>query len=137
MKRHARAVWNGTGKDGKGHLTTQTNVLEKTPYSFSSRFENGKGTNPEELVAAAHAGCFAMKLSFNLQEAGYDPNELDAKCEITFEDGTIKKSHITLKATIDGIGQEEFDRLVKDAEENCPISRLLDTEIVVSSTLNG
>ncbi len=137
MKRHATAVWNGTGKNGKGHLTTQTGVLDKTQYSFSSRFEDGKGTNPEELVAAAHAGCFAMKLSFNLQEAGYDPAELDAKCVITFEDGTIKKSHITLKATIDGIGQEEFDRLVKDAEENCPISRLLDTDIEVSSSLNG
>lgn len=137
MKRHATAVWNGTGKDGKGHLTTQTNVLDQTPYSFSSRFENGKGTNPEELVAAAHAGCFAMKLSFNLQEAGYDPQELNAKCAITFEDGTIKKSHITLNATINGIGQEEFNRLVKDAEENCPISRLLDTEIEVTSTLNA
>ncbi len=136
MKRNARAVWNGTGKDGKGHLTTQSTVLENTQYSFSSRFENGKGTNPEELVAAAHSGCFAMKLSFNLQEAGYDPQELDAKCEITFEDGTVKKSHITLKATIEGIGQEEFDRLVKHAEENCPISRLLDTEIEVTASLN-
>lgn len=137
MKRHATAVWNGTGKNGKGHLTTETGVLDKTQYSFSSRFEDGKGTNPEELVAAAHAGCFAMKLSFNLQEAGYDPAELDANCAITFEDGTISKSHITLKATIDGIGQDEFDRLVKDAEENCPISRLLDTAIEVTASLNA
>ncbi len=137
MKRHATAVWNGTGKEGKGHLSTQTSVLDQVPYSYTSRFEDGKGTNPEELVAAAHAGCFTMKLSFNLQEAGFDPAELKSKCVITFEEGTIKKSHITLDATIDGIDQDEFDRLVKDAEENCPISRLLDTEIEVTATLNG
>jgi lipoyl-dependent peroxiredoxin len=137
MKRHATAVWNGTGKEGKGHLTTQSTVLDKIQYSASSRFENGKGTNPEELIAAAHAGCFAMKLSFNLQEAGYNPSELHAQCHITLDNGSITQSHITLKATIDGIDQDEFDRLVKDAEDNCPVSRLLDTEIVVDSTLNG
>lgn len=137
MKRHATAVWTGTGKDGKGHLTTQTTVLDKVQYSASSRFENGKGTNPEELIAAAHAGCFSMKLGFNLQEAGYNPSELHAQCHITLDNGSITQSHITLKATIDGIEQDEFDRLVKDAEDNCPVSRLLDTEIVVDSTLNG
>jgi osmotically inducible protein OsmC len=137
MKRHATAVWNGTGKEGKGHLTTQSGILEKTQYSFSSRFENGAGTNPEELVAAAHAGCFAMKLSFNLQEAGYNPTELHAQCHITLEDGKVSQSHIKLKATIDGIEKDEFDRLVKDAEDNCPISRLLDTDIQVEAHLNA
>lgn len=136
MKRKATAVWQGTGKEGKGHLTTQTGVLDKTQYSFSSRFEDGKGTNPEELIAAAHAGCFAMKLSFNLTGAEFPPKELHVEGIITLEDGAIKQSKLILKATVDGISQEKFDELVKDAEKNCPVSKLLNTEIVVESTLN-
>ena len=116
MIRKATAVWQGSGKDGKGHLTTASTVLDKTQYSFKSRFEDGVGTNPEELVAAAHAGCFAMKLSFNLQEAGFTATELDVTSNITFEEGTLKKSHLVLKATVDGVTQEKFDELVKDAE---------------------
>ncbi|MEZ5045132.1 MAG: OsmC family protein [Saprospiraceae bacterium] len=137
MKRKATAVWNGSGKEGTGHLTTQSSVLDKTQYSFRSRFEDGVGTNPEELVAAAHAGCFAMKLSFNLSGAGFVPDELDAQCTITLEDGAITKSHIVLKATVDGIDGAQFEELVKDAEANCPISKLLNTEITVDYTLNG
>jgi osmotically inducible protein OsmC len=137
MIRKATAVWQGTGKDGKGHLTTASNVLDKTQYSFGSRFESGVGTNPEELIAAAHAGCFAMKLSFNLQEAEYTAKELDVTANITFEEGTLKKSHLVLKAKVDGISQEKFDELVKDAEENCPISKVLYLEISVESTLNA
>jgi osmotically inducible protein OsmC len=137
MIRKATAVWQGTGKDGKGHLTTPSTVLDKTQYSFSSRFEDGVGTNPEELVAAAHAGCFAMKLSFNLQEAGFTATELDVTSNITFEEGTLKKSHLVLKAKVDGVTQEKFDELVKDAEVNCPISRALKMEISVESTLNA
>ncbi|MDR7128379.1 osmotically inducible protein OsmC [Algoriphagus sp. 4150] len=137
MIRKATAVWQGTGKDGKGTLTTPSTVLDKTQYSFKSRFESGVGTNPEELIAAAHAGCFAMKLSFNLQEAEYTATELDVTANITFEDGTLKKSHLVLKAKVDGISQEKFDELVKDAEENCPISKVLDLEISVESTLNA
>lgn len=137
MIRKATAVWQGTGKDGKGHLSTQSTVLDKTQYSFGSRFESGVGTNPEELIAAAHSGCFAMKLSFNLQEAGYTADELDVTANITFEEGTLKKSHLVLKAKVDGISQNTFDELVKDAEENCPISRVLDLEISVESTLNA
>ncbi|MDX5477191.1 OsmC family protein [Fontibacter flavus] len=136
MKRKATAVWQGTGKEGKGHLSTQTGVLDKTQYSFSSRFEDGKGTNPEELVAAAHAGCFAMKLSFNLSNAGFTPQELHVEGTITFEEGTIKQSKLDLKAKVEGIDAEKFAELVKDAEQNCPISRLLKTEIVVEYTLN-
>ena len=136
MKRKATAVWQGTGKEGKGHLTTQTGVLDKTQYSFSSRFEDGKGTNPEELIAAAHAGCFAMKLSFNLSGADFPPKELNVERIITLEDGAIKQSKLILKATVDGISKEKFDELVKDAEKNCPVSKLLNTEIVVESTLN-
>ncbi|RAR48986.1 OsmC family protein [Flavobacterium lacus] len=136
MKRHAIAVWNGSGKEGKGNLTTQSTVLNKTQYSFGSRFEEGIGTNPEELIASAHAGCFTMKLSFNLGEAGFVPTELETKCQITFEDGAITKSHLILKATVDRISEDKFAELVKDAELNCPISKLLNTSISVEHTLN-
>jgi osmotically inducible protein OsmC len=136
MKRNAQAHWQGTGKDGKGHLTTQSNVLNKTQYSFSSRFEQGIGTNPEELVAAAHSGCFTMKLAFILQAANYTAKDLITDCVITLDNGSISSSQLTLKATIDGVSDEEFGKMVKDAEENCPISKLLNTEISVSYTLN-
>ncbi|SMD44946.1 osmotically inducible protein OsmC [Aquiflexum balticum DSM 16537] len=136
MKRKATAVWQGTGKEGKGHLTTQTGVLDKTQYSFSSRFEDGKGTNPEELIAAAHAGCFAMKLSFNLTGAGFAPEELHVEGTITLADGAITQSKLVLTAKVKDISKEKFDELVKDAEKNCPVSKLLNTEIVVESTLN-
>ena len=137
MKRHAEAVWTGTGKDGKGHLTTQSKVLTETQYSFSSRFENGIGTNPEELVAAAHAGCFTMKLAFNLQAKSHTPESLNTSCTITLEDGAITNSHLVLKAKVSGISNDDFEELVKDAEQNCPISKLLDTKITVDFTLNG
>lgn len=136
MKRRATAVWNGSGKDGKGHLTTQSTVLNQTQYSFGSRFDEGIGTNPEELVGAAHAGCFSMKLAFNLQEAGFTATELKTAAEIVFEEGTIVASNLTLTAKVDGIDQAKFDELVKDAEANCPISRLLNTKITVTATLN-
>lgn len=136
MIRKATAIWQGTGKEGKGNLSTPSTVLDKTQYSFSSRFESGVGTNPEELVAAAHAGCFAMKLSFNLTEAGFSPEELNVTSNITFEEGTLKKSHLVMKAKVDGIEEAKFADLVKDAEENCPISRALNMEISVVYTLN-
>lgn len=136
MKRKATAVWNGSGKDGKGHLTTQSTVLHQTQYSFGSRFEEGIGTNPEELVGAAHAGCFSMKLAFNLQAAGFTATELKTDAEIVFEDGTIVASNLTLTAKVDGIDTVKFDELVKDAEANCPISKLLNTKISVTYTLN-
>ncbi|WP_333878061.1 OsmC family protein [Flavobacterium sp.] len=136
MKRRATAVWNGSGKDGKGHLTTQSTVLNQTQYSFGSRFEEGIGTNPEELVGAAHAGCFSMKLAFNLQAAGFTATELKTEAEIVFEDGTIVASNLTLTAKVDGIDPAKFDELVKDAEANCPISKLLNTKISVQYTLN-
>ncbi|MEK8180797.1 OsmC family protein [Flavobacterium buctense] len=137
MKRRATAVWNGSGKDGKGHLTTQSTVLNQTQYSFGSRFDEGIGTNPEELVGAAHAGCFSMKLAFNLQAAGFTATELKTDAEIVFEDGTIVASNLTLTAKVDGIDNAKFEELVKDAEANCPISKLLNTKISVSYTLNG
>jgi len=137
MKRHANAHWEGTGKEGKGHLTTQSTVLNKTQYSFGSRFEEGIGTNPEELVAAAHAGCFTMKLSFNLNKAGFTADNIDTKCEITLdrEKGAIVLSHLTVSAKVPGIDKAKFDELVTDAEKNCPISKLYNTTITVSATL--
>ncbi|MGZ4065573.1 MAG: OsmC family peroxiredoxin, partial [Bacteroidia bacterium] len=118
MKRYATANWQGTGKEGKGHLTTQSTVLNKTQYSFGSRFEEGIGTNPEELVAAAHAGCFTMKLSFNLNKAGFTADNIDTKCEITLdrEKGAIVLSHLTVTAKVPGIDKAKFDELVTDAE---------------------
>lgn len=136
MKRNATAVWQGSGKDGKGNLTSQSGILSNTQYSFKSRFEEGTGTNPEELIAAAHAGCFTMKLSFNIDAAGFTADELTTKCDITLENGTITNSHLTLSAKIPGISQQQFDEAVADAEKNCPISKLLDTEITVDATLN-
>ncbi len=135
MKRTATAVWQGGGKDGSGHLTTQSSVLNESQYSYSSRFEQGAGTNPEELVAAAHAGCFTMKLSFVLGEAGFTPDQLETTCEVTLEDGKVTSSKLKLSAKIDGIDESTFAESVKNAKENCPISKLLDTQISVDSSL--
>ena len=136
MKRNATAVWQGTGKEGKGHLSTQSNVLNKTQYSFNTRFEDGIGTNPEELIGAAHAGCFSMKLSFILAAAGFVAEHLETNCEITFENGSITQSKLILKARVAGLEDTQFAAMVKDAETNCPISKLLNTKIVVEFTLN-
>jgi lipoyl-dependent peroxiredoxin len=135
MKRHATAVWNGSGKEGNGHLTTQSTTLNETQYSFNSRFAEGVGTNPEELIAAAHAGCFTMKLSFNLGGKGFTPEELTTTCHITLENGSITESHLTLTAKVAGIDPSVFEALVNDAEANCPISKLLNTKITVDYTL--
>lgn len=137
MKRKATAYWQGGGKDGKGHLSTQSKVLQQTQYSYSSRFEEGMGTNPEELVAAAHAGCFTMKLSFNLGGAGYTPESLSTTCTVTLEDGAVTSSVLILEAIVPGIDPVKFEELVADAEKNCPISKLLNTEIRVEYTLKA
>jgi osmotically inducible protein OsmC len=137
MKRKATAVWNGSGKEGKGHLTTQSSVLNKTQYSFKSRFEEGIGTNPEELVAAAHAGCFSMKLSFVLGEAGFTPEELATDCTITMDlgSGTITEAQLVLKAKVPGITKEKFDQCAEEAKASCPISKLLNASITLDATL--
>jgi len=137
MKRNATAVWQGSGKEGKGNLTTQSTTLNNTQYSFGSRFAEGVGTNPEELIAAAHSGCFTMKLSFNIDEAGFTAEKLETKCEINLDPskGEIVESHLTLTATVPGLSKEKFDELVADAEKNCPISKLLNTKITVDATL--
>ncbi len=135
MKRTATAVWNGSGKDGNGNLTTQSTTLNKTQYSYKSRFEQGVGTNPEELVAAAHAGCFLMKLSFVLGEAGFTPDNMEATATVTLDNGAITSSNIELKATVPGISKEKFDACADDAKKNCPISKLLNTDISLQATL--
>lgn len=135
MKRNATAVWNGTGKEGTGHLTTQSTTLNKTQYSFNSRFADGVGTNPEELVAAAHAGCFTMKLSFVLNAAGFTADEIETKCDITLADGAITESHLSVNAKVPGINKEQFDAAVEDAKTNCPISKLFNTNITHEAVL--
>lgn len=137
MKRNATAVWNGTGKEGSGHLTTQSTTLDKTQFSFLSRFESGVGTNPDELIAAAHAGCFTMKLSFILNAAGFTADEINTKCEVTVDPaaGAITESHLTVTAKVPGINQEQFDTAVADAKANCIISKLLNTNITHEATL--
>lgn len=137
MKRTSTAHWEGTGKEGNGHLTTQSTVLNKTQYSFNSRFAEGIGTNPEELVAAAHAGCFTMKLSFVLNAAGFTPESLDTSCQITLDNGAITESHLILTAKVPGIDAQKFAECVADAEKNCPISKLFNTKISVEHTLNA
>jgi osmotically inducible protein OsmC len=136
MVRHATAVWNGSGKEGNGTLSTQSGVLEQTQYSFNTRFADGKGTNPEELVAAAHAGCFTMKLSFVLNEGGFTADQLETKCEITLDSGSITKSHLTVSGTVPGISQEQWEAAIKNAEANCPISKLMKTEITSEGKLS-
>jgi osmotically inducible protein OsmC len=135
MKRSATAVWNGTGKDGNGTVSTQSTVLSKTQYSYKSRFENGTGTNPEELIAAAHAGCFSMKLAFVLNAGGFTPDEIITECVITLGDGAITSSHLVLKAKVPGIDKAKFDAAAADAKANCPISKLLNTDITLDATL--
>ena len=129
MVRNATAVWNGSGKEGNGHLTTQSTVLNKTQYSFNARFADGVGTNPEELVAAAHAGCFTMKISFLLNEAGFTADSLQTKCDITLENGAITKSHLIVEGKVPGIDDSKFQEVVKNAEQNCIISKLFTVPI--------
>lgn len=135
MKRTATAVWNGSGKEGNGNLTTQSTTLNKTQYSFNSRFAEGVGTNPEELMAAAHAGCFTMKLSFVLGAAGFTPDSLETSCAISLEDGTITKSELSVKAKVPGITPEKFQECAADAKANCPVSKAYNMDISLEASL--
>ncbi len=129
MKRNATAVWQGSLKEGAGKLTTQSKTLNDTQYSFKTRFEDGVGTNPEELVAAAHAGCFTMQLSAFVTEAGHKIEFIETKCDIDLKDGTIVTSELDVSAKIEGIQDDEFQQLVTKAEKNCPISKLFNASI--------
>ena len=136
MVRYAKAFWTGDGKTGNGNISTESGVLNDVHYAYTSRFENATGTNPEELVAAAHAGCFTMKLSFVLAEAGFIATSLQTKCDIDFQNGEIVSSHLTVQASIPGINQDEFDKAITDAKENCPISKLYNTKITADAQLS-
>jgi osmotically inducible protein OsmC len=137
ITRNATALWRGTGKEGKGQLTTSSTTLHKTPYSFATRFENQSGTNPEELIAAAHAGCFAMKLSFDLNAAGYTADELSATATVTLDpkQGAVTGSHLVVAAKVPGLSPDEFQKIADGAKQNCPISKLLNAEITMDAKL--
>jgi len=138
MKRKVNAIWNGNGADGNGFLSAQSGAFDKMPYSFKTRFENDEGklgTNPEELIAAAHAGCFNMKLSFVLNEAGYNPEELNTDAILTFVDGKIISIELNLNAKVPGLSKDEFKELAEDAKKNCPISGALNCDIILNPTL--
>jgi lipoyl-dependent peroxiredoxin len=139
MIRKAKAVWRGTGRDGKGNLSTDSGALAETPYSFRTRFENEKGTNPEELIAAAHAGCFTMALAFQLQTAGFTPTQLTTEAAVTLEQEgkgfRISHSALTLRGEVPNLDEAQFLRLAEDAEKNCPVSRVLRAEITLDAKL--
>jgi lipoyl-dependent peroxiredoxin len=139
MIRRAKAVWHGTGRDGNGTLSTDSGVLAETPYSFRTRFESEKGTNPEELIAAAHAGCFTMALAFGLQAAGYTPTELATEAAVTLEpEGPgfrISRSALTLRAKVPNLDAAAFAKLAGDAEKNCPVSKVLNAAIALDAKL--
>ncbi|MFM2145379.1 MAG: hypothetical protein RL732_215 [Bacteroidota bacterium] len=135
MKRTATAIWNGSGKEGKGVLSTQSNTLKQTAYDFRSRFEDGTYTNPEELIAAAHAGCFSMKLSFVLGAAGFTPDSIDSTSTITLESGVITSSHIVLKAKVPGIDAAKFQECAEEAKATCPVSKALNMAITLEAQL--
>jgi osmotically inducible protein OsmC len=141
MKRKASAVWNGGLKDGKGRISTASGVLSDTQYSFSTRFEDGVGTNPEELIAAAHAGCFSMALSGQLTNAGHTADRIDTTATVTMEKTdagfTVTNVHLEVRARVPGIDAQGFDALANKAKTGCPISRLLNAEITMEARLES
>jgi lipoyl-dependent peroxiredoxin len=141
MERTAQAVWKGTGKDGKGTLTTPSGVLQEAAYSFTTRFEHEKGTNPEELIAAAHAGCFSMALAFALANEGFEAQQLKTDAKITMEKQSngwsIATVKLTLVAKVANIDEATFQKIAKDAKENCPVSKVLNADITLDAALEG
>ena len=139
MIRKAKAVWYGDGRTGQGDLTSDSGVLSSTPYSYKTRFENEKGTNPEELLAASHDGCFTMAVAFALQGAGYEPTELNTEAAVTLDpDGQgfkVSRSALTLRASVPGLDEATFLDLAHGAEKNCPISKVLNAEITLDAKL--
>ncbi|MFL9924369.1 OsmC family protein [Herbaspirillum lusitanum] len=139
MKRKASAVWNGELKDGKGALTTESGALSNTQYSFSTRFENGVGTNPEELIAAAHAGCFSMDLSSRLGHAGLGPKKIDTSATVTLEKTdpgfTITAIQLEVKVELEDKDEKKFNEAVAAAKSGCPVSKVLNADISVNAVL--
>jgi osmotically inducible protein OsmC len=139
--RKANAVWNGGGKDGTGRLTTASGVLKDSPYGFKTRFENEPGTNPEELIAAAHAGCFTMALAFALEGAGHKAEEIRSEAAVTLvQEGqgfTISRSDLTVKARVPGLDAAKFKEVATAAHQNCPVSKVLKAESALDASLDG
>lgn len=135
MKRTATAIWNGSGKEGGGKITSQSKALNDAQYSYKSRYEEGEGTNPEELIAAAHAGCFTMKLSFIVDEAGFKADTIETTSTVTLEGGSITNSHLSVKAKVPGITKEIFQKCADDAKLNCPVSKALSIKITMECVL--
>jgi osmotically inducible protein OsmC len=133
--RNATARWYGRGSDGLGQLDTGSAVLQQTPYSYTTRFAEGVGTNPEELIAAAHAGCLSMKLAFNLQVAGFTATHINTRCEVTMREGLVTESVLRVEALVPGLEAERFQELVADAQQNCAVSKLLNAIIRCEATL--
>jgi osmotically inducible protein OsmC len=133
--RKANANWKGTGMEGTGTISTQSTTLDNAQLSFKTRFAEGVGTNPEELIAAAHSGCYTMQLSFILNELGFTAENLDTEAQLTFEDGTITKIHLKLEANVPGITEQDFQAAAQKAKEICPVSKVLNAEITLSATL--
>jgi osmotically inducible protein OsmC len=131
FSRNANAQWEGTGKEGKGNISTQSSVLDKTPYSFGTRFEEGIGTNPEELIGAGHAGCYTMQLSFLLNEEGFTATQLSTDAVVTFEDGEITLVALHLTANVPEITTEKLAEIANKAKEVCPISKLLKAKVTL------
>ena len=134
FNRTAKAHWEGGGKDGKGNLTTESGVLKASPYAFKTRFEDAVGTNPEELIGAAHAGCFTMQLSFFLVEEGYIAESLDTEAKVFFEDGSIPKITLDLKGKVPGMDEAKFKEIATKAKENCPVSKLMNATVELTTT---
>ena len=138
MKRKVNAIWNGGGADGSGFLTVQSGAFNKMPYSFKTRFENDNGelgTNPEELIVSALAGCFNMKLAFVLNEADFNPKELDTNALLIFNDGSVKSIELSVKGKVPNLKEEKFIELAEYAKNNCPISGVLSCDILLNASL--
>lgn len=135
MKRTATAEWQGTGKEGKGSLSMESGVLKSAQYSYKTRFEDGIGTNPEELIAAAHAGCFTMKLSFVITGAGFTPGNITTTAAVTLDNGAITTIHLDVKASVEGADEAKFKEWAEDAKKNCPVSKVLNANITMDAKL--
>jgi lipoyl-dependent peroxiredoxin len=135
MKRSATANWKGSGKEGSGKLLTQSGVIKNKNYDYKSRFEDGTYTNPEELIAAAHAGCFSMKLSFVLGAAGFTPNRIETKCTVTLEGGVITGSHLEVRAKVPKLKAKDLPQYAEDAKANCPVGKALNINVTMDAQL--
>jgi len=135
MKRTSTANWKGSGKEGSGKMLTQSGVIKNKNYDYRSRFEDGSFTNPEELIAAAHAGCFSMKLSFVLGAAGFTPTRIETKCTVTMEGGVITGSHLEVRAKVPKLKAKDFPQYAEDAKANCPVGKVLNCEMTMNAQL--